>query len=245
MKKTFFLSDAHLGSLAIDNPRDHERKLVALLDEIFPQAKAIFLLGDIFDFYFEYKKTVPKLPARFIGKLAQIADAGVEIHFFAGNHDMWHLDYFEKEIGVKLHRRAEVLDIAGKRFFLAHGHGLGRLSLGEKFINNFFSSKICQFLFRNFIPANLGMKIGQKWSAASRRKHAKTPLAYQGEENEELVKFAKSHSAAHPEIDFYIFGHRHILLHLQLSQKTQMVILGDCFEAFNYAAFDGEMMEVF
>lgn len=244
MQKTiYFLSDAHLGSLAIEHSRTQERRLVRFLDEIKQKASAIYLLGDMFDFWFEYKHVVPKGYTRFLGKLSELTDSGVEVHFFTGNHDIWEFGYLSSECGLQVHNGPATLEIMGKTFFLGHGDGLGDPDKKFKFIKSIFQNKTCQWLFRNVMPTSWGMSFGLNWAKHSRMKRAdgKEP-PYMGEDKEYQVLFAKDYLKTHPEIDFFIFGHRHIELDLMLTHSTRLMILGDWIWQFTYAVFDGVNM---
>lgn len=237
----YFLSDAHLGSLAIEHSRMHERRLVNFLDAIKTKASAVYLLGDMFDFWHEYKYVVPKGFTRFLGKISELTDAGVEVHYFIGNHDIWQYGYLEEECGVIIHRKPETVELFGKTFYLAHGDGLGDPDRGFKFIKSVFYNPVCQWLFRNVMPTTIGMRFGLTWAKKSRekRKDGKEP-PYMGEHKEHLVLYAKEYLKTHPDIDFFIFGHRHIELDLMLTRQNRMMILGDWIWQFTYAVFDGE-----
>lgn len=239
-RNIYFLSDAHLGSLAIPHPRMQERRLVNFLDKIKYKAEAVYLLGDIFDFWYEYKTVVPKGYTRLLGKISELTDLGVEVHFFIGNHDIWQLDYFEKECGMTIHRQNEVIELHGQTFFLAHGDGLGSKDRKFNFIRSVFHSHACQRLFSMLHP-RWGVAFGLEWARRSRlkREDGKEP-PYQGEQNEELIIFAKEYLKTHPEINFFIFGHRHIELDLMLTRTTRLLLLGDWISQFTYAVFDGE-----
>ena len=240
MKNVYFLSDAHLGSLAIPHGRMHERRLVNFLDSIKHKAEAIYLLGDLFDFWFEYKTVVPKGYTRFLGKLSELTDLGVEVHFFIGNHDLWMGDYLEKECGVILHRSSSVIDIYGKVFFLAHGDGLGSKDRKFKLLRSIFHNKTCQKLFSAIHP-RWGVAFGMEWAKHSRMKRVNgEEPEYLGEDKEELVIFAKNYLKTHEDINFFIFGHRHIELDLMLTRQTRLIILGDWITHFSYAVYDGE-----
>ncbi len=240
MKNVYFISDAHLGSLAITHKRMQERRLVNFLDSIKHKAAAVYLLGDMFDFWHEYKTVVPKGYTRFLGKISELTDNGVEVHFFTGNHDLWVGDYLEKECGVTIHREGMATEIYGSLFFLAHGDGLGFDDAGFKFIRAVFHNPICQCLFAAIHP-RWGIAFGREWARRSRlkRKDGKEP-PFMGEENEPLVKFAKGYLKTHPNINYFIFGHRHIQLDLMLGDETRMLIIGDWISQFSYAVFDGE-----
>lgn len=242
MKNVYFLSDAHLGSLAIPHPRMQERRLVRFLDSIKGKASAIYLLGDMFDFWNEYRYVVPKGYTRFLGKLSELTDSGVEIHYFTGNHDLWTYGYLEEECGVKVHKSAVTTEIFGRVFYLAHGDGLGDPDPKYRFLRRVFHSTLCQHLL-NMAHPRWGMWLGLTWAKHSRlkRSEGKEP-PYMGEDREYLVRYAKEYLAAHKDIDYFMFGHRHIELDLMLSRKTRLMILGDWIWQFTYAVFDGEHM---
>ena len=239
-KNIYFLSDAHLGSLAIEHARTQERRLVRFLDSIKNKAAAIYLLGDMFDFWYEYKYVVPKGFTRFLGKLSELTDMGVEVHFFTGNHDIWAFEYLEKECGVVIHRQPLTTEIYGKVFFLAHGDGLGDPNKNFKLLRNIFHNRTCQMLFSSLHP-RWGIWFGLQWAKHSRlkRKDGMEP-PYQGEEKEHLVLFTKEYMKSHNDIDYFIYGHRHIELDLMLSRKTRMIIIGDWITQFTYVVYDGE-----
>ncbi len=237
-KKIYFMSDAHLGSRVIPDNRAHEKKVVAWLDFIKKDASALFLMGDIFDFWFEYRMVVPKGYTRFLGKLSEMADSGIEIHFFTGNHDLWTFGYLENETGMKVHYKPLTLTLGSKKFFLAHGDGLDPDDKGFHLLRKLFHSKFAQLLFRAF-PPSLGQEMGYRWSAHNRKVILKEDNDYAGENNESMVHFAKKYAQTH-DVDFMIFGHRHIPLDLQLVNDKRVIILGDFVSFFSYGVFDGE-----
>ncbi len=242
MKNVYFLSDAHLGSRAIPHGRTQERRLVNFLDQIKHDAAAVYLLGDMFDFWYELKTVVPKGYTRFLGKLSELTDRGVEVHFFTGNHDIWCGDYLEKECGVVLHRVPLTCEIYGKLFYLAHGDGLGDPDRNFKVLRTMFHSHTLQRLFSSLHP-RWSMELGLEWAKHSRlkRENGKEP-PYMGEDREHLVLYTKEYLKLHPDINYFIYGHRHIELDLMLSRTTRMLILGDWISSFTYAVFDGEHM---
>ena len=242
MKNVYFLSDAHLGSLAIEHGRTKERKLANFLDSIKHRAQAVYLMGDLFDFWHEYRYVVPKGYTRLLGKISELTDAGVEVHYFCGNHDLWQHDYFERECGMVLHRHNEVVEIGDKTFFLGHGDGLNRQERGFKLLRALFHNRLCQALFAAVHP-RWGMAFGLEWAKHSRlkREDGKEP-PYQGEDKEDLVIFAKDYLKTHPDINFFVFGHRHIELDLMLTRSARILILGDWISLYSYAVFDGEHM---
>lgn len=240
MKKIYFLSDAHLGSLAFKHKRTQERRLVRFLDSIKNKADAIYLLGDMFDFWNEYKYVVPKGYTRFLGKLSEITDMGVEVHFFTGNHDLWTYGYLEQECGLIVHRKPLTTELYGKEFYIAHGDGLGDPDNNFKLLRKMFHNPVCQKLL-NFLHPWWGMQLGLKWAKHSRMKRADgKELPFQGEDKEFLVRWTKEYMKTHPNIDYFLYGHRHIELDLTLENKARVLILGDWIWQFTYAVFDGE-----
>ena len=255
MNNVYFLSDAHLGSLAVPHQRTQERRLVRFLDSIKNKASAIYLLGDMFDFWDEYRYVVPKGFTRFLGKLSELTDNGVEVHYFTGNHDIWTYGYLEEECGVILHRQPTTVEIFNQVFYLAHGDGLGDPDNKFKFLRKMFHNKACQRLL-NFFHPWWGMQLGLNWAKHSRMKRTdgkETP--YLGEDREYLILYTKEYLKTHPNIDFFIYGHRHIELDLMLSKnreatpqergekgRARMIILGDWINQFTYAVYDGEHM---
>lgn len=239
-KNVYFLSDAHLGSLAIPHGRTQERRLVRFLDSIKEKASAVYLLGDMFDFWNEYRYVVPKGYSRFLGKLSELTDNGVEVHFFAGNHDLWTYGYLEEECGVIVHKAPVTTEIYGKVFFLAHGDGLGDPDNKFKILRKLFHNRTCQRLL-NFVHPRWGMALGLNWAKHSRLKRADgKEVPFMGEDKEFLVRFARDYKRSHPNIDYFLFGHRHIELDLPIDKSTRMLILGDWIWQFTYAVFDGE-----
>ena len=242
-EKVYFVADLHLGADVLEHPKTTEKRFVRWLDTIRDEARSIYLLGDIFDFWFEYKKTVPRGFTRFLGKMAELQDAGTEIHFFTGNHDIWMFDYFQQELGVAVHTQPLRTTINGKIFYLAHGDGLGNSSRQFRFIRFLFHNRICQFLFARF-PSRWGIGFAHWWSQRSKKKDLARPDEYKGEENEYLVLYAKKQIQEDPYIDYFIFGHRHILLDWMLNRKTRIMIVGDWMQHFSYAVFDGKELRL-
>ena len=233
----YFISDAHLGSRLVKNPLEHEMRLVNWLDRVKTDAEAIYMLGDMFDFWFEYKTVMPKGFVRFLGKMAELTDKGIEIHYFTGNHDMWTFGYLEREIGLKIHRGPETVELYGKKFYLAHGDELFSEEKGFKIIRSIFHSPTIQKLYQS-IPPLIGQNFGYAWSKSNRERIQHIENNYRGEENEPIVVFAKKFVESHP-VDFLIFGHRHIELDLELKNKARVIILGDFVGIFSFATFDG------
>ena len=241
MKNIYFLSDAHLGSWAVEHRRMQERRLVRFLDSIKEKAAAVYLLGDMFDFWYEYKYVVPKGFTRFLGKISELTDMGVEVHYFTGNHDIWAYDYLAEECGVILHKQPQTIELYGKIFYLAHGDGLGDPNKSFKVIRSIFHNKTCQWLFSGLHP-RWGMWFGLTWAKHSRMKHGMggDPPDYMGDDKEHLILYTKKYIQYHSNVDYFIYGHRHIEVDKQLTKKARVIILGDWISQFSYVVYDGE-----
>ena len=235
---TYFISDLHLGASYLDT-RQSEQKVIDWLNSIKSSAKRLIFLGDILDYWYEYRHVVPRGYIRFFGKLAELSDSGIEIHWFTGNHDIWIFDYLPAELGITLHRTNEVLDIDGHSFFLSHGDEVGERKWSFRFIQWLFRNKVAQWCY-SWIHPDLTMILAHKWSSSSRKKNnQKSEKHFRGEKHEPLVRFAKEY-IKNNNVEYLIFGHRHILLDLMLTRNNRMVILGDWIKHFSYASFDGE-----
>lgn len=239
--KIYFISDIHLGAPALKNNREREKLFVSWLDEIKKDAAALFLMGDIFDYWFEYKTVVPRGFTRTLGKLAEIADSGIPVHFFTGNHDVWVFDYLPSELGVQVHREAMRATFSGKKFFLAHGDGLDPFDKGYHLLKKLFTNRFLQWLFA-WVHPNWGVSLAHAWSKKSRLTKG-VFVPFQGEEKEGLYLFAKS-TLEDEEVDYFIFGHRHLLLDLPLGKNTRYINLGDWISHFSYGVFDGDKFEL-
>ena len=239
--KTYFLSDAHLGSVSHDSSIDVERKLCRWFDAVKHDAKEIYLLGDIFDYWFEYKNVVPRGFTRVLGKFSELTDAGIPIYFFIGNHDIWLTDYLSTECGLIVKRKPVVKNIDGKVFFLADGDGLGDEWWGFRFVRKIYHNKFLRFLYAAIHP-RWTMAFASKWSNYSRMSAEIAP--FMGEEKEHLIQFAKEDLIRSPEINYFIFWHRHIMLNHPLKDNSNIVILGDWMSYFSYAVFDSKTVEL-
>lgn len=247
-KKTYFISDFHLGVDARLTSLARERKIVKWLEFAAQDAAAIYLVGDIFDFWFEYKTVIPKGYTRILGKLAALRDAGLPIFFFTGNHDMWMFRYLETEMGIPIYRAPIVREIGGKKFFIGHGDGLGPGDYGYKFIKKVFANPICQWFFERLHP-NFGVGLANYWSGKSRtvqNKKRKHPVeTFYGEENEWLLTFANEQLGMMPDIDFFIFGHRHLPIDWRLKNNhSRYINLGEWLNLDTYAVFDGNDISI-
>ncbi len=243
----YFASDIHLGSNFYEDTTIVEKRFVRWLDSIRKDAKALYLLGDIFDYWFEYKYVVPKGFTRFLGKIAEMTDEGIEVHFFTGNHDVWFFDYLPKEIGVILHTKEYITELYGKKIFMAHGDACGDNTISFRFIYSAFHNKCCQRVY-SWIHPRWSTAFAHRWSKHSRIQGLRLDATYMGEDKEQLVKFAKQYIQQDPEVDYFIFGHRHIMLDLRLSKKSRILIIGDWLRFFSYAKLseNGEVsLEVF
>lgn len=242
LKKIFFASDVHLGTPNDKESFAREKKFIAWLDEIYPQCSQLFLVGDIFDFWFDYPHVVPKGFVRLLAKLAQFTDNGIPVHFFKGNHDMWLDGYFEKEFGFTIHDDNFVFKQNGYTFFVGHGDGKGPKDYKYKLLKKVFRNSFSQFLFR-WIHPNIGMGLAQFWSRRSRYGGMQTEEVFLGEEKEWLIQYIKR---KHPIVgaNYYIFGHRHLALFHPIDGNTTYVNLGDWLRYKSYAVFDGEKIEL-
>lgn len=241
----YFVSDVHLGMKTKD-AREHEAKFVSFLDGLPSNTKALYLLGDIFDFWYEYKHVIPSGHTRVLGRLAQLADSGVEVFFFKGNHDLWAYGYFEKEIGMIVLPQPSVVEIEGTKFCLGHGDGLGKISFGFKLIRGMFYNRALQMLFSTIHP-RWALGIGYAWSRHSANKRCKNKAQYVFQrEKTPIYKFANDYgtylrSATGESIDYYIFGHYHAATQMDVASGGKMIILGDWIAAEPaYLVFDGE-----
>ena len=242
--KTYFISDLHLGASYLKNPLDYERKVVRWLNSIKDSAKAIYLLGDILDYWYEYRNVVPRGFTRFLGTLATLADEGVEIRWYIGNHDIWIFDYIPSEIGAIVVDGYEVREIDGHRFFLSHGDGIGSLKPGFKFIRGMFRNRVCQKLFSGIHP-RWTVPFAHRWSSHSRNFCNEVPK-FLGEAKEPFISFARQWLNEHKDdtIDFFIFGHRHIVLDFDLNKESRLIVLGDWIHHFSYAVYDGNTLKL-
>ncbi len=234
--KIYFLSDFHLGVPDAESSLAREKRIVAFLDEAAKDAREILLLGDLFDFWFEYRHAVPRGHVRLLGKLAELHDRGIPVHLFIGNHDMWIFDYLPKETGVILHRGPMVREWYGVRMLIGHGDGLGPGDHGYKFIKKVFRNPVCQWLFARLHP-NLGIGMANFWSGRSRKKNYENDRQWLGEEKEWLVHYCRQR-LQEEHFDVMIFGHRHLPIDIEVAPGSRYLNLGDWISYFTYAVTD-------
>lgn len=238
-QKYFFVSDFHLGAPNREISLEREKRIIRWLDFIKDDAKAIFLLGDIFDYWYEWKHVIPKYFYRFFTKIAQLREQGIEIYYFTGNHDVWQYHYLSDEFGIKVYSEPHLFDLDGKKIFCGHGDGLGSNSFGYALIKWIFTNRFLQFLFTNFFHPNIAMQIGYSWSKRRHQYERKT-FPFQGE-NEHIIKYIRS-IMAQTKADCYVFGHRHIETDMFLEDNVKYINTGVWFRLSPYAELsDGEI----
>ena len=240
-KKIYFLSDFHLGAPNHASSLEREKLLVQFLDEIKNEAAEIFLVGDMFDFWYEYRKVVPKGYVRLLGKLGELTDSGIAVHFFVGNHDMWMRDYFPKELNIPVYFKPEELERGGKKFLIGHGDGLGPGDHGYKRLKKLFRNPVSKWLFGIFPPI-MGIGLANYLSRRSRAAGLEEEV-FLGEDKEWLLIYCNE-VLQRKKIDFFVFGHRHLAIDYRLNGSSRYINLGDWMLYHTYAVFDGEKMEL-
>ncbi len=241
-QKIYFLSDFHLGAPNASVSLLREKKIIAFLDEIKKDAAQIFVLGDLFDFWFEYKEVVPKGYVRILGKLAEITDSGIPVHFFVGNHDMWMKDYFQKELNIPVYFEPVPFTLNGKSFLIGHGDGLGPGDHGYKLLKKLFRNPIAQTLF-GMIPPAIGIGLANYFSRKSRAKTGKSDEVFAGEDGEWLVAYCKE-VLTNKHYDYFVFGHRHLPLDIKLTDTSKYINLGDWIQYDSYAVLDHQELSL-
>ncbi|GHA70672.1 UDP-2,3-diacylglucosamine diphosphatase [Pontibacter akesuensis] len=239
--KVYFASDFHLGAPDLESSRQREKKIVRWLGQVQQDAAAILLVGDIFDFWFEYRHAIPKGFIRLQGKLAELTDAGIPIYFFTGNHDMWMFNYFPEELNIPIVREPISTRIGNKTFYIGHGDGLGPGDHTYKLLKKVFDNKVCQWLFARVHP-NLGIGVANKWSQRSRISNVKKDEEFFGE-REWLVQYCQEVEQKQHH-DYYIFGHRHLPLEMSIGEQAQYINLGEWVNFCTYAVYDGNTLEL-
>jgi len=236
-KKIYFASDFHLGVPVGKSSLEREKRIIDWLNYIQKDAFEIYLVGDIFDFWFEYKHAIPKGFVRIQGKIAELVDSGIPVYFFTGNHDMWMFDYFEKELGVTIYREPVHRVYNSKKFLIGHGDGLGPGDRGYKFIKKVFAAKWSQWMFARLHP-NFGIALANYFSRKSRIATGDSDSKFLGEDKEWLVHYCKEQEAIDPQ-DYYIFGHRHLPMTIRINERAVYINLGEWIHYNTYAVFDG------
>ena len=237
-KNIYFLSDFHLGSPNPEASLAREKRIVQFLDSIKNIAEQIFIVGDMFDFWFEYKHVVPRGYVRLLGKLAELTDAGIRIHFFVGNHDMWMRTYFQNELNISLYFNPAQCEFNGKKFLVGHGDGQGPGDHGYKFLKKIFRNPICQWVF-GIIPPAIGLGLANYFSNQSRKIASKKPEPFLGPTGEYLIIYSNE-ILQKEHIDYFIFGHRHLPVDYELNANSHYINLGEWLSYDSYAVFDGE-----
>ncbi len=236
-KKIYFASDQHFGAPTIAQSKVREQRFVNWLDSIKNKADTIFLLGDLFDFWFEYKRAVPKGFVRVLGKLAELSDSGIKIHFFVGNHDLWMYDYFEKELNITVYHQPAEFSFNNKTFFIGHGDGLGPHDKGYKRMKKVFTNPISKWLYRWLHP-DIGIRLAQYLSLKNKLISGDEDVKYLGADEEWLFQYCKK-KLTEKHYNFFVFGHRHLPLEIELSNNSTYINTGDWITHFSYAVFDG------
>jgi UDP-2,3-diacylglucosamine hydrolase len=241
-KKVYFSSDNHLGAPDFEASKPREKKFVAWLDDIKKDAAAIFLLGDLFDFWFEYKTVVPKGFVRTLGKLAEIRESGIPIYFFVGNHDLWMNGYFEKELNIPTFHKPQEFILNNKTFLIGHGDGLGPGDKGYKRMKKVFTNPLFKWVFRWLHP-DIGVKIAQYMSVKNKMISGDDDAIFLGENNEWLVQYCKRKQEL-KHYDYFVFGHRHLPMEITIAKNSKYINLGDWISYYTYGDFDGDILEL-
>jgi UDP-2,3-diacylglucosamine hydrolase len=236
-KNIYFLSDFHLGVPDYEQSHEREKRIVHFLSEIQNDASEIFLVGDMFDFWYEYKEVVPKGSIRLLGKLAELSDAGIKLHFFVGNHDMWVTNYFQQELKMNIYFEPQAFEWNGKKFFIGHGDGLGPGDKGYKRLKKIFRNPFCQWAF-GMLPPRFGMGLANYMSRRSRAKTGILEEKFLGADKEWLILYCQR-KLKEENYDYFMFGHRHLPIDFRLSNNSRYINLGDWLSFCTYAVFDG------
>lgn len=237
----YFLSDLHLGAPYFHDSREAEMRAVAFLDSVKDKADAIFLLGDVLDYWYEYRYVVPRGFVRFFGKIAELADKGIRIVWLIGNHDIWIFDYLPSELGIEVYDGHIVECIDGHNFFMTHGDGIGRLKPQFRFLRGLFRSKVCQKMFSGIHP-RWTVPFAYAWSRKSRLTGPQPSKEYAERLTENILTFSKEYLSQHPDIDYFLYGHLHLLERFKVGKNAEAIVLGEWISMFSYAEWDGEKL---
>ncbi len=241
-KKIYFASDNHLGAPTLEASRPREKKFVAWLNDVKEDAAAIFLLGDLFDFWFEYKTVVPKGFTRTLGKLAEISDSGIPVFYFVGNHDLWMNGYFEEELNIPVFHHPKEFRLNDKAFYIGHGDGLGPGDKGYKRMKKVFTNPFSKWLYRWLHP-DWGVRLAQYFSVKNKMISGDEDIKFLGEDNEWLIQYSKQ-KLEESHRDYFVFGHRHLPLEIDLGNDSKYVNLGDWISYYTYGEFDGDSLHL-
>jgi UDP-2,3-diacylglucosamine hydrolase len=236
-KKVYFLSDFHLGAPDYATSLQREKRIVRFLEEVRHDAAVVFIVGDLFDFWYEYRTVVPKGYVRILGKMAELTDSGIPVYFFVGNHDMWMKGYFEKELNIPVYFEPKEFEFNGKTFLIGHGDGLGPGDHGYKLIKKVFRNPVCQWLF-GILPPAVGVGLANYFSRSSRAVTGESDASFLGEDKEWLITYCREVLQRQP-YDYFIFGHRHLPIDFALNDRSRYINLGDWIKYDSYAVFDG------
>jgi len=242
-KNIYFASDNHLGAPTKAQSLPREKKFVKWLDTVKDDAAAIFLLGDLFDFWFEYKRVVPKGFTRTLGKLAEISDSGIPIYYFVGNHDLWMNGYFEEELNIPVYHNPKEFTFNDKTFLIGHGDGLGPGDKGYKRMKKVFTNPVCKWLFKRVLHPDFGMRVGHYMSVKNKLISGDEDAKFLGNDNEWLVQYCKQ-KLEDKHHDYFVFGHRHLPLEIDLNTNSKYINLGDWISYFTYGVFDGDTFKL-
>jgi len=240
--KIYFASDQHFGAPTPEKSKVRETKFIAWLDKIKADADTLFLLGDLFDFWFEYKTVVPKGFVRVLGKIAELHDGGIKIHFFVGNHDLWMRDYFETELGITVYHKPKIFTFNKKVFYIGHGDGLGPGDKGYKRMKKVFTNPFSKWFYRWLHP-DIGIKLGQYLSTQNKLISGEEDVVFLGDDKEWLVQYAKT-KLQNQHYDYFVFGHRHLPMEIAITDKSTYINLGDWVNHFTYAVFDSDKLSL-
>ena len=238
--KTYFVSDLHLGAGYIADPRAHEQRVCRWLRSIAPEAKALYLLGDVLDYWYEYRNVVPRGFTRFFGCLAELADQGVEITWLKGNHDIWIFDYLPSEIGLTVEDGLIEREIDGRRFVMEHGDGVGEMRWSYRRMRSLFRNRLAQWLYAAIHP-RWTVGFAHRWSSHSRLHGGAPPSAEPDrlDPDDKLLRFSREYLAQHPGVNYFVYGHRHLLADVAIAPESRVIILGDAFRLMSYGEWDG------
>ncbi len=240
---TYFLSDLHLGARYLPDRRAHERRVVEFLRSIRDTAEAVYLVGDVLDYWYEYRTVVPRGYVRFFGALAELADAGVRITWLIGNHDIWLFDYLRDEIGIEVVDGSITRRIGGRNFFISHGDGLGRLKPSFRFIRSIFRNHVCQKLYSAIHP-RWTIPFAYSWSSGSRGYLPGHSSEWSGKMKADVRAWAEQYAAEHPDTDYIVLGHHHVVVNEPVGDRCRLIILGDWISHDSYASFDGDTLQM-